>query len=153
MHAGQSGDRRADGAYRASEVDYVDHFVWVIIDAADGSIAADGRFVRDADNAASAEIALTVADAYQGRGVGTLLLAALAIAAHIDGIEQFHAFVLSDNPAARALGDKFHARWEVIEPGTIATTMVISAIDDVPINGDVRRQIHHVARQVIRAFD
>jgi protein lysine acetyltransferase len=135
------------------EVDYIDHFVWVVTDDADGPVAADARFVRDVDNAASAEIALTVADTYQRRGVGTLLLAALAVAAHIDGIEQFHALVFSENPAARALGDKFHARWEVTEPGVIATAMVIPALDDLPVTPEVCRQIHHVARQVIHAFD
>jgi len=86
------------------EVDYVDHFVWVLTDGADGPVVADARFIRDVDDPASAEIVLTVADAYQDRGVGTLLLGALAVAAQIDGIERFHALVLSDNPAGRAGG-------------------------------------------------
>ena len=29
------------------EVDYVDHFVWVMTDGVDGPVVADGRFVRD----------------------------------------------------------------------------------------------------------
>jgi protein lysine acetyltransferase len=49
------------------EVDYVDHFVWVVTDGVDGPVIADARFIRDQDHAASAEVALTVADAYQGR--------------------------------------------------------------------------------------
>lgn len=63
-----------------------------------------------------------MADAYQGRGIGTLLLGALAVAARVDGIEHFHARVLSDNPPARALGDKVNARWEHEEPGVVTTT-------------------------------
>lgn len=47
----------------------------------DGPVVADARFVRDHDDLASAEIALNVADAYQGCGIGTLLLGALAITA------------------------------------------------------------------------
>ena len=135
------------------EVDYVDHFVWVLADSVDGPVVADARFIREVDEPTSAEIALTVADAYQARGVGTLVLGALAVAAHIDGIERFHALVLSDNPAARGLGDKFHAQWQVKEPGVVTTAMEIPAPDDVPVEPHVRRQIQHVARQIVHAFD
>ena len=102
---------------------------------------------------ASAEVALTVADAYQGRGIGTLLLGALAVAARVDGIERFHGRVLTDNPPARALGDKVNARWEQEEPGVVAATGEIPAPDDLPLDYDTRRQIEQVARQVVRAFD
>ncbi len=135
------------------EVDYVDHFVWVVTDGVHGPVVADARFIRDEDDPASAEVALTVADAYQGRGVGTLLLVALAVAARVDGIERFHARVLSDNPPARALGDKVNARWGQEEPGVITTAGDIPALDDLPLDYDTRRQIQHVARQVIQAFD
>lgn len=135
------------------EVDYVDHFGWVVTDGVDGPVVADARFVRDEDDPVSAEVALTVGDAYQGRGIGTLLLVALAAAARVDGIERFHARVLSDNPAARALGDKVNARWEQEEPGVITTTLEIPPLDDLPLDYDTRRQIEHVARQVIHAFD
>lgn len=50
-----------------SEVDYVDHFVWVVTDGSDP--VADARFVRDETDPTVAEIAFTVADAYQGRGL------------------------------------------------------------------------------------
>ena len=134
------------------EVDYVDHFVWVVTNGVDGPVVADARFIRDEGDPGSAEVALTVADAYQGRGIGTLLLGALAVAARVDGIEHFHALVLSDNPPARALGDKVNARWEQEEPGVVTTTGEIPALDDLPLDDDTRRQIQHVARQVIHAF-
>ena len=118
------------------EVDYVDHFVWVVTDGVDGPVIADARFIRDEDDLASAEVALTVADAYQGRGIGTLLLGALAVAARADGIERFHARALSDNPPARALGDKVNARWEHEEPGVVTTTGEIPAPDDLPLDYD-----------------
>ena len=135
------------------EVDYVDHFVWVVTDGLDGPIAGDARFIRDTDNPASAEIALTVADAYQGRGIGTLLLGALAVTACVDDIKQFHALLLADNGAARALGDKFNARWEPEEPAVVTTTMAIPRLEDSPIQLQAYRQIHHVARQLIHALD
>ncbi len=135
------------------EVDYVDHFVWVVTACTDGPVVADARFIRDQDDPSSAEVALTVADAYQNRGIGTLLLGALAIAARVDGIERFHARVLADNPPARVLGDKVKARWEPEEPGVITTTGEIPGPEDLPLDDDTRLKIERVARQVIHAFD
>jgi RimJ/RimL family protein N-acetyltransferase len=147
-----SAPTEAKSAY-LFEVDYVDHFVWVVTDGVDGPVIADARFIRDDDDLASAEVALTVADAYQGRGIGTLLLGALAVAARVDAIERFHGRVFSDNPPARALGDKVNARWEQEEPGVVTTTGEIPALGDLPLDDDTRRQIQHVARLVIHAFD
>ena len=135
------------------EVDYVDHFVWVVTEGVDGPVVADARFIRDEDDPDSAEVALTVADAYQGRGIGTLLLVALAVAARVEGIKRFHGQVLSDNPPARVLGDKVNARWEHEEPGVITATGEIPGLDDLPLDYDMRLQIQQVARQVIHAFD
>jgi CRP-like cAMP-binding protein len=135
------------------EVDYVDHFVWVVTDGMDGPVVADARFIRDKDDLASAEVAFTVADAYQGRGIGTLLLGALAVAARVAGIERFHAQTLSENPPAHALGDKVNARWVHEEPGVVTTTGEIPVATDLPLDYETRRQIEYVARQVIRAFD
>ena len=135
------------------EVDYVDHFVWVVTDGAAGPVVADARFVRDQDDPASAEVALTVADGYQGRGIGTLLLGALAVAARVDGIRRFHARVLVDNPPARALGEKVNARWAHEEPGVVTTTGEIPRFRYLPLDRTVYQQIRQVARQVIHAFD
>ncbi|MDR3663782.1 MAG: cyclic nucleotide-binding domain-containing protein, partial [Mycobacterium sp.] len=66
------------------EVDYADHFVWVLIDGAEGSdgpMVADARFVRLQEDPAVAEIAFMVGDEYQGRGIGTFLMDALVPAA------------------------------------------------------------------------
>jgi CRP-like cAMP-binding protein len=135
------------------EVDYVDHFVWVVTVGVDGPVVADARFVRNDANPASAEIAITVVDAYQDRGVGEQLLCALAIAARLDGIERFEAIVLSDNLAARAMGDKFHVRWKHDEPGVVTTTTKIPGLDELLKNCTAHRHIYNVARQVIHALD
>jgi protein lysine acetyltransferase len=135
------------------EVDYVDHFVWIVTDGEDGPVIADGRFVRDPSDRTEAEIAFTVADEYQGRGIGTLLFAALAIAARVDGIERFVARVLADNLPARALLDRLDAVWIREEPGVIATTIDVPDAKKLPVKIKHRNEIRDVARQVIRAFE
>lgn len=45
-----------------------------------------------------AEVAFVVQDAWQGRGLGAILLRELLDAAAARGIERFRAFVLADNP-------------------------------------------------------
>jgi len=52
---------------------------------------ADARFVRDEDDPTIAEIAFTVGDAYQSRGIGSFLMGALAVAARYGGVERFSA--------------------------------------------------------------
>ena len=55
------------------------------------------RYVRDADDPQAAEIALTIADDWQGRGLGTELLARLSYRAREEGICRFTAVVASEN--------------------------------------------------------
>ena len=62
----------------------------------DGRVVALANYVRLRDRRA-AEVAFTVEDAYQGRGIGTRLLERLAASAAANGIEEFVAEVLPDN--------------------------------------------------------
>ena len=65
-----------------------------------GDIIAQASYARIADDHAAsdrAEVGFTVTDAFQGRGLGTLLLKRLAEAASDDGVAVFEADVLPDN--------------------------------------------------------
>jgi len=55
------------------------------------------RYVRLPDEPTVAEVAITVIDDYQRRGIGSLLLAALSQYAAGHGVEYFRGFVLADN--------------------------------------------------------
>ena len=132
-----------------SEVDYVDHFVWVVTDGTDP--VADARFVRDENDPTVAEIAFTVADAYQGRGIGTFLIGALSLAARINGVERFTARMLSDNAPMRAIMDRYGAVWEREDIGVITTIIDVPGRRDLGLKRDVADQIKNVARQVIEA--
>ena len=133
------------------EVDYRDHFVFVLTDGSDGPVVADVRFVRDETNPAEAEVAFIVGDAYQGRGIGTFLMAAIAVAADYDGVQRFTARVLSDNYPMRAILDHFGARWHRDDLGVVTTEIAVPRAADLPLGDDLVQQIRTMARQAIRA--
>ena len=133
------------------EVDYLEHFVFVLTDGLDGPVVADARFVRDEANPAEAEIAFTVGDAYQGRGVGTFLMGAISVAAGYDGVQRFTARVLSDNAPMRAILDRFGATWQRDDLGVVTTEFDVPSPKELPFPPDLTQQIRDVARQVIRA--
>ena len=130
-----------------AEVDYVDHFVWVVTDGSDP--VADARFVRDQTDPTVAEIAFTVADAYQGRGIGSFLISALSIAARVDGVERFTARMLSENVPMRAIMDRYGAQWQREDIGVITTVIDVPHQRDLILGRDMADQIKRVARQVI----
>ena len=133
------------------QVDYVEHFVWVLVDGADGPVVADVRFVRDATDPSVAEIAFIVADDYQGRGIGSVLMDALTIAAHVGGVRRFTARLLSDNMRMRAILDRYGAQWERDEPGVVTTEFDVPGVDELRIDPATAAAIRTVARQVVRA--
>ncbi len=133
------------------EVDYKDHFVWVMTEGEGGPVVADARFVRDETDPTLAEVAFIVGDDYQGRGVGSFLMDALAVAARGDGIRRFSARVLSDNLAMRKILDRFDAQWQRDDLGVVTTVIDVPALRDLSISRDLYRQIHAMARQVLGA--
>ncbi len=133
------------------EVDYLEHFVFVLTDGPDGPVVADARFVRAVDNPVQAEVAFIVGDAYQGRGIGTFLMGALAVAARDDGVQRFTARVLSDNAPMRAILDHFGAVWHRDDLGVVNTEIEVPRSGELSFSSDLTRQIRDVARQVIRA--
>jgi protein lysine acetyltransferase len=133
-----------------AEVDYVDHFVWVMTEQ-DGNPMADARFVRDDHDPRIAEIAFTVADAYQGRGIGSFLIAALSVAARVDGVEKFTGRMLADNLAMRTIMDHFGAFWQRDDVGVVTTIIDVPDARQLPLTPELAEQIRRLARQVIRA--
>jgi GNAT superfamily N-acetyltransferase len=72
-------------------------------DLVSGAVVGTARYVRDADDPRSAEVAFEVVDACQGRGVGRKLLSELVALARREGIERFHATVVPGNEPALTL--------------------------------------------------
>jgi GNAT superfamily N-acetyltransferase len=82
-----------------TEVDQVDHVAWCALDAdhPEVPVVGVGRWVRLPEDAATAETGLIVLDAYQGRGLGTLLLALLNETALAGGVQTLRSLVLGEN--------------------------------------------------------
>lgn len=133
------------------EVDYADHFVWVMTEGALGPVVADARVVREGHDATTAEVAFTVGDDYQGRGIGTFLMDALVVSADYLGIQRFTARVLSDNYAMRRILDRLGAVWVREDLGVVLTDVAVPTVDTISLEPELAAKIRDATRQVIRA--
>lgn len=104
---------------RLSTVD-PDSVVLLAFDASTGTLAGGARAIRQPRDRSVADVAVTVADAYQHRGLGTALLRRLRRAALAEGIEHFDGEVLVDNAVARALVSTAGGSFDFTEPGVLA---------------------------------
>jgi RimJ/RimL family protein N-acetyltransferase len=96
-----------------TEVDGFDHVAIVAVSATDPEVFyAVGRFVRLRDDPQTAEVAIVVADALQGQGLGRELGRRLADMARERGVTRFSATLLGDNVAAWRLFASISARLE-----------------------------------------
>ena len=86
-----------------TDVDHHDHEALAAVDRVGGQGVGIARYIRDADDPQAAEIAVTIVDDWQGRGLGTELLAALSDRARQEGIRRFTALSDAGNVAVAAL--------------------------------------------------
>jgi RimJ/RimL family protein N-acetyltransferase len=95
-----------------TDADRFQHEAIAAIDPRDGSIVGVGRYIRDRDQPAVAEVAFEVADELQGMGIGTALAARIVQHARAHGIARLTAATLWESrPARRMLrGVGFRAR-------------------------------------------
>ena len=99
--APKPGLSRRELAY-LTEVDHRTHEALVAV-APDGSFAGVGRYACEIGETTVADVAFAVADAWQGRGVGTGLARLVVERARANGIARLHATTLADNGPARKL--------------------------------------------------
>jgi GNAT superfamily N-acetyltransferase len=95
-----------------TDTDRCYHEAIAAVDPRDGSIVGVGRYVRDRDQPAVAEVAFEVADELQSMGIGTALVTHIVQRACANGVAVLTAATLWDNRPARALlrGLGFRAR-------------------------------------------
>jgi GNAT superfamily N-acetyltransferase len=103
-----------------TELDHHDHEALIALDVESHEAVGVARFVRDPAEPASAEVAVTVVDDWQGRGLGTALLGELADRARAEGVRRFTALVLAENRNMLGmLGELGAARVVDREQGTV----------------------------------
>ena len=87
-------------------VDFVSHVALIAVADENGQpiIIAGGRYV--VGEPGQAEVAFTVVDKYQGRGVGAALLRHVAMIARRAGLRELVAYVLPDNRAMLKVFEK-----------------------------------------------
>jgi len=86
-----------------TDVDHHDHEALGALDRGSGHGVGIARYIRDADDPQAAEIAVTIVDDWQSRGLGTELLAQLSDRARQEGIRRFTALADAENVAVAAL--------------------------------------------------
>lgn len=87
---------------RLSDVDGRDH-VALVAESVEGRPIGIARFVRDRNDLDSAEVAMEVVDAWQARGIGTLLASALVLRARQVGVRRLGLLMRPDNQGAARL--------------------------------------------------
>jgi GNAT superfamily N-acetyltransferase len=117
-----------------TNIDYRDHYACVAV-LEDGPVRKGvgvARYVREPGDPTVAEVAVTVVDAYQRRGIGTLLVRRLGEVAAGNGIRTFVNYVLWDNAAALDLLADEQWRITPAEPGVARIEVGVPPLREVP---------------------
>jgi GNAT superfamily N-acetyltransferase len=107
-----------------TDVDHDAHEAIGALDPVSGAGIGIARFVRDAPGGTSAEAAVAVADDWQGRGLGGLLLERLSERARAIGVTEFTASLLTANRAMLALFERLGEMQVTHDSGTTARLTV-----------------------------
>jgi protein lysine acetyltransferase len=137
------------------DVDYSDHFAWAVLAAGEPGEpgVASARYIRERDYPDVAEVAFSVIDDYQGRGIGRLLLGALAVAARENGVERFRARVLAENEPMRAILRRGGAHLDFAEPGVLETVVDVPAFGAGLPDLATANALRDAARDIVVAAD
>ncbi len=80
-----------------TDIDHHDHEAMIALDEQGIEALGVARYVRHPDRPGAAEVAVTVVDDWQGRGLGTLLLEVVSARAREEGVLTFTAWMLARN--------------------------------------------------------
>ena len=120
-------------------IDYRDHFAWAALSAEPGANGRPvgvgvGRYIRLEDPEA-AEMAVTVVDDWQGRGLGRVLLDALVLEALENGITRLEGDVLAENRPMQEMLRHTGATFRPGGPGVLRFSIDLPARDEA-LRGD-----------------
>jgi RimJ/RimL family protein N-acetyltransferase len=119
-----------------TDLDHHDHEALGALDHRDGRGVGVARFVRQADDPWGADVAVTIVDEWQGRGLGTELLARLSDRAREENIRRFTALVAAENVAVGGLLRNACARLVGRESDTLEYEIrLVPAADQAQVPG------------------
>ncbi len=134
-----------------TDIDHVHHEAICALDIGESPANPVGlaRYIRMPEDGSRAEVAVTVVDSHQGRGLGTLLLAFLAHRASENGVVEFLAVVLGNNRRMLEVLKGLGSKTEFATAGELNVRMPLFCNpDDYPSTpaGDVFRQASETLR-------
>jgi len=108
-------------------VDGLDHRAFgAMVDEAAGPVGAGVvRWIRTAADPAVADLAVTVIDDYQGRGLGGLLLDVAVLDGFAHGVDRFEGLVLGENISSRRMLARGGATFRPDGAGVLAYTLPV----------------------------
>lgn len=128
-----------------TDLDMFDRFAWGLL--VEGDAAAVGRYAKTSTDPTAAEVAVTVLDDYQGRGLGPFLVQALAVVAGNSGFRTLEFEVLSDNRPMRAILEELGAEMEV-DDGIAHGRVAVSRVPLPPVDPDLLLDVVGAARAI-----
>ena len=143
----------SDGTLRAlTELDHIDQEALIASPAEDSpTIIGVARFARYSHDRALADLAITVADEWHGRGVATGLLRLLNRRAAEVGITHFTADMLADNRAVLALVQAAGGSDTTGAGGTVITARIDIRDETDVVACDAAAVLRAAARLTARA--
>ena len=93
-----------------TDVDHRGHEALVVVVPGSGQLVGVARYIRIPGQPDQAEVAITVLDSWQRRGLGTVLLRELAQRAAEEGIRYFVAEILAENRPMVTLAQRLGGR-------------------------------------------
>jgi GNAT superfamily N-acetyltransferase len=136
-----------------TEIEYHDHMAWLALDPSQPGLPAigEGRYIRVKSHPDVAEVAVTVLDEWQGRGVGTLLFRMVCKWATGHGVRTFRAFALETNDAMIRIFKDIGAHVVRRDEGVVALDMPVPVtaeeLPDTP-TGRAFREVARLSRQM-----
>lgn len=115
------------------QVDAKNHIALVLVafpDDAPEQLAGVGRLIRYTEQPSEADVAVTVADNWQGRGVGTAILAEL-VRQRPAGVQEIVTRVAADNRASLAMLRRLGPTWTGLAGPGISEVRV--QLDPMPV--------------------
>jgi RimJ/RimL family protein N-acetyltransferase len=115
-----------------TDVDHHDHEALVGVEPGSGLLVGVARFIRNPRQPDQAEVAVTVADSWQRRGLGTVLLSELAQRAAEEGIRYFTAEILAENQPMLALARRLGGAEITCSGSTASARIDLAAATEQP---------------------